>query len=64
VRWFQLWCVPGRFATAEPKMMRWGFWHTPARLIRHARRNIVRIIDGWPTTTEILTAYQRIALLS
>lgn len=64
VRWFQLLCVPGRFATAEPKTMRWGFWHTPARLIRHARRNIVRIIDGWPTTAEILIAYQRIALLT
>ena len=35
----------------------------PDPLIRHARRNIVvRIIDRWPTTAEILTAYQRIEL--
>ena len=63
VRWFQLLCMPGRFATAEPKTMRWTIWHTPARLVRHARRNVVRILDGWPTTTEILTGYQRIARL-
>ena len=52
-----------RYATAEPKTMRWRIWHTPARLIRHARRNIVRIIDGWPTTSETLSAYRRIELL-
>jgi hypothetical protein len=64
VRWFQLLCMPeGRFAAAEPKTMRWGIWHTPARLVRHARRHVVRIIDGWPTTGEILTAYRRIELL-
>ena len=63
-RWFQLLCMTGtRYATAEPKTMRWGIWHTPARLIRHARRNIVRIIDGWPTTSETLSAYRRIELL-
>src|SRR5918996_222656 len=37
VRWFQLLCMPGRFATAEPKTMRWTIWHTPARLAPAAR---------------------------
>jgi len=63
VRWFQLLCLPGRFATAEPKTMRWQFWHTPARTVRHARRHVVRILDGWPTTGEILTAYRHIQLI-
>ena len=64
VRWFQLICMPGRFEFAEPKTMCWNIWHTPARLVRHARQTIVRILDGWPTTNEILAAYQRIALIS
>jgi hypothetical protein len=64
VRWCQLLCIPeGRFAAAKPKTMRWGIWHTPARLVCHARRHVVRIIDDWPTSGEILTAYRRIELL-
>jgi hypothetical protein len=63
VRWFQLLCLTGPLAVAEPKTLRWGLWHAPARLVHHARRRIVRILDGWPTTTALLNAYQRIALL-
>jgi len=63
VRWFQLLCLGGRFANAEPKTMRWQFWHTPARIVRHARRHVIRILDRWPTTGEILAAYRRIELL-
>lgn len=64
VRWFQLLCMPGRLMNAEPKTMRWNIWHTPARLVRHARQTIVRILDGWPTTGEILAAYQHIELIT
>jgi Transposase DDE domain group 1 len=64
VRWFQLLCLTGPLAVAEPKTLRWGLWHTPARLVRRARRRIVRILDGWPTTTALLDAYQRIALIT
>lgn len=64
VRWFQQLCLTGRLAAAEPKTLRWQLWHTPARLIRHARRHVMRILDGWPTATEILAAYRRIALLT
>jgi Transposase DDE domain group 1 len=64
VRWFQLLCLTGALAVAEPKTLRWGLWHAPARLVHHARRNIVRILDGWPTTTAMLDAYQRIALIT
>ena len=64
VRWFQLLCLTGtRYANAEPKTMRWNIWHTPARLVRHARRHVVRILDGWPTTGEILAAYRHIEAL-
>ena len=64
VRWFQLLCCTGQLATAEPKRMRWTFWHTPARVVRRAGRDIIRIIDGWPTTTALLDAYRHIALLT
>lgn len=64
VRWFQQLCVTGPLAAAQPKTLRWMLWHTPARLVRHARQRVVRILDGWPTATEILAAYQRIALIT
>lgn len=40
----------GPVAAAEPKALRWQLWHSPARLVRHARQHLVRILDGWPTT--------------
>jgi hypothetical protein len=64
VRWFQLLCLTGALAKAEPKTLRWGLWHAPARLVQHARRRIVRILDSWPTTTALLAAYRRIALIT
>jgi Transposase DDE domain group 1 len=63
VRWFQLLCCAGPLINAQPKRMRWTFWHAPARVIRQARQHIIRIIDGWPTTSDIITAHQRLTLL-
>ena len=64
VRWFQLLCCTGALAVAEPKRLRWTLWHTPARIVRRAGQTVVRIIDGWPTTTDLLDAYQRVALIT
>jgi hypothetical protein len=64
VRWFQLLCLTGPLAAAEPKTLRWRLWHTPARVIRKSRRHIIRLLNGWPDTTEILAAYGRITALS
>ena len=64
VRWFQLLCCTGPLAKAEPKRMRWSFWHTPARVVRHAGADTVRIIDGWPTTNDLIDAYENIAALT
>ena len=63
IRWFQLLCLTGPLAAAEPKRLRWQLWHTPARLVRRARRHVVRILDGWPTATELLAAYRSVELL-
>jgi hypothetical protein len=64
VRWFQLLCCGGRWAVAGPKSLRWGLWHSPARVVRKAGRCIVRILDGWPTGAVLAEAYRRIALLA
>jgi hypothetical protein len=64
VRWFQLCCLDGPLAIAEPKTLRWQLWHAPARIVRHARQQIVRILDDWPTTDALLNAYTRIKLLT
>jgi len=64
VAWFQLLCLTGPLAGAEPKTLRWRLWHTPARVIRKSRRHVTRLLDGWPDTNTILTAYQRIAALT
>jgi hypothetical protein len=60
VRWFQHLCCTGELATAEPKRLRWSLWHTPARIVRRAGRDVMRIIDGWPTTRDLLDAHRRI----
>lgn len=64
VRWFQLLCCHGELAVAEPKRLRWTLWHTPARVVRKAGRDIVRILDGWPTTRDLLDAYQHITAIT
>jgi hypothetical protein len=64
VRWFQLLCLAGRLAAAEPKTLRWELWHAPARVVRRSRRRILRVLDTWPTTWHLLGAYQRLALIT
>lgn len=64
VRWFQLLCLTGRLAKAEPKALRWQLWHTPARVIRRARCTIVRILAGWPEADDLSRAYQQLALIT
>ena len=64
VRWFQLLCLTGPLARAEPKTLRWRLWHAPARLIHHARQDIVRILDGWPHAHAITAAHARITALT
>jgi len=64
VRWFQLLCCDGYFATARPKALRWGLFHAPGRLVHSARRQIVRILDGWPSAGALLLAHRRIDLIT
>jgi hypothetical protein len=64
VRWFQLLCLTGALAVAEPKTLRWRLWHAPARMLRSGRQTIVRILDGWPDADAILRAHWRVVRLT
>lgn len=64
VRWFQLLCCHGALAKAEPATLRWRVCHTSARIVRRARQDIVRILEGWSATDELLAAYRHIAQLA
>ena len=64
VRWFQLLCLEGSWKDVRPKALRWEIFHAPGRIVRGARRVIVRLLDGWPATRQLLNAYQRVALLT
>jgi hypothetical protein len=64
VRWFQLLCLDGSWKDARPKALRWEIFHAPGRIVRGARRIVVRLLERWPTTRQLLSAYQRIALLT
>jgi hypothetical protein len=61
VRWFQLLCLDGFWNKAQPKALRWGFFHAPGRLVCRARRHIVRILDGWPSADALIGSYEKIA---
>ena len=62
VRWFQLLCLDGTWAKAQPKALRWGLFHAPGRLVRSGRRHVVRILSGWPSADALLGAYRRLDL--
>lgn len=64
VRWFQLCCLQGTWRDAKPKALRWGIFHAPGRLVHSARRCIVRVIEGWPTTDALVGAYRHIDLIT
>ena len=64
VRWFQLLCLTGPLARANPKALRWRVFHAPARAVRRGGRLILRLLDDWPDTPALLAADQRIHQLA
>jgi hypothetical protein len=48
---------------AEPDTLRYRLWHTPARLVRHARKRILKISPDWPWKNAFLTCWQRLCAL-
>ena len=47
-RWTQALLLDGDLAAAEPKTLRYRLPHIAGRLVRHARRTILRLQASWP----------------
>ena len=61
--WLRLVCLDGEMARAEPKTLRYRLLHAAARIVRRARRVILRLPAHWPWSTELAGAYRRLATL-
>lgn len=57
--WTQRLCLDGELAVAEPKTLRYRLWHVAARIVRHARRTIIRLQRTWPWARQLATAFTR-----
>src|SRR5215207_7365771 len=53
----------GEHALAEPKKLRYRLLHVAARLVRTARRTILRIAHTWPWANELANEYARLVAL-
>jgi Transposase DDE domain group 1 len=63
VCWAQALLLSGDRKLAEPKTLRFRLWHVAGRIVRHARRVIVRIDRTWPWATDLVTAFARLRAL-
>jgi Transposase DDE domain group 1 len=61
--WTQHLLLDGELALAEPKKLRYRLLYVAARLTRTARQTRLRIGATWPWTTELATAFTRLAAL-
>jgi Transposase DDE domain group 1 len=61
--WTQALLVDGALAVAEPKALRYRLLHVAARIIRHARRLILRLQASWPWVVELARAFARLQAL-
>jgi hypothetical protein len=61
--WSQVLLLDGDLKLAEPKTLRYRLWHVAARIVRHARRVIVRLQRTWPWAADLLGAFRRLRAL-
>lgn len=61
--WLRLVGLDGELARAEPKTLRYRLLHAAARIVRRARRTILRLPARWPWAVELASAYRRIGAL-
>jgi hypothetical protein len=61
--WAQVLLLDGDLKVAEPKTLRYRLLHVAARVVRHARRLIVRLQRTWPWTTALAAAFTRLRAL-
>jgi Transposase DDE domain group 1 len=61
--WAQALLLDGDLAVAEAKTLRYRLWHVAARVVRHARRVILRLQRSWPWTVALARAFTRLRAL-
>jgi Transposase DDE domain group 1 len=61
--WTQSLLLDGGLALAEPKTLRYRLLHVAARIVRHARRRILRRQRSWPWAAELAQAFTRLRAL-
>jgi hypothetical protein len=61
--WAQTLLLDGDLKVAEPKTLRYRLWHVAARMVRHARRLIVRLQRTWPWAAALAAAFTRLRAL-
>jgi Transposase DDE domain group 1 len=61
--WAQALLLDGPLAVAEPKTLRYRLWHVAARVVRHARRMILRLQRCWPWAGELARGFSRLRAL-
>ena len=61
--WTQALLLDGALALAEPKALRYRLLHVAARMVRHARRMILRLQASWPWVAELARAFARLRAL-
>ena len=61
--WTQALLLDGALAVAEPKTLRYRLLHVAARIVRHARRLILRLQASWPWAAELAGAFARLRAL-
>jgi hypothetical protein len=61
--WAQALLLDDELAAAEPKTLRYRLLHTAARIVRHARRVILRRQRSWPWAVELAKAFTRLRAL-
>jgi hypothetical protein len=61
--WTQALLLNGPLAVAEPKTLRYRLLHVAARIVRHARRLILRLQRSWPWARALARAFTRLRTL-
>jgi hypothetical protein len=61
--WTQALLLDGALAVAEPKTLRYRLLHVAARVVRHARRTILRLQRSWPWAVQLAQAFARLRAL-
>jgi hypothetical protein len=61
--WTQALLLDGELAVAEPKTLRYRLLHVAARIVRHARRVILRLQRSWPWAVALARAFARLRSL-